>query len=50
MVKITLTPIFLLTIDNPEPEWDGLVGFPNNLVHDISLIFRTLTLYYAAPL
>ena len=26
----------LLTIDNPEPEWDGLVGFPNNLVHDIS--------------
>jgi NAD(P)H-flavin reductase len=24
-----------LTIDNPEPGWDGLVGFPHNLVKDI---------------
>jgi len=24
-----------LTIDNPEPGWDGLVGFPHNLIKDI---------------
>lgn len=24
-----------LTIDNPEPGWDGLVGYPNNLIGDI---------------
>jgi len=24
-----------LTIDNPEPGWDGLVGYPNNLIADI---------------
>ena len=31
----------LLTIDNPSQ--NGTTLFPNNLVHDISLIFRTLT-------
>ena len=38
-----------LTIDNPEPGWEGLVGFPNSLVKDMPLDFSRLYAVLCGP-
>jgi NAD(P)H-flavin reductase len=39
-----------LTIDNPEPDWTGLVGFPNVLIRDIPFaIDRTYAVLCGPP-
>ena len=39
----------LQTIDRDEPGWDGLVGFPNNLVKDMTLDFSNLYAVLCGP-
>ena len=39
----------LQTIDRDEPGWDGLVGFPNNLVKDMTLDFSNLYAVVCGP-
>lgn len=38
-----------LTIDNPEENWDGLVGFPHNLVKDMELDFTNMHAILCGP-
>ena len=38
-----------LTIDNPEPNWDGFVGFPHNLVKDMDLDFSNMYAILCGP-
>lgn len=38
-----------LTIDNPEDGWEGLVGFPHNLVRDMNLDFSNLYAILCGP-
>ncbi|MDL2214280.1 FAD/NAD(P)-binding protein [Clostridia bacterium OttesenSCG-928-O13] len=38
-----------LTIDNPEPNWDGLVGFPHNLVKEMEFDFSKLYAFLCGP-
>jgi NAD(P)H-flavin reductase len=38
-----------LTIDNPEPGWDGLVGFPHNLVKNMDLDFSNMYAFLCGP-
>ncbi|GHS95718.1 oxidoreductase [Synergistales bacterium] len=38
-----------LTIDNPEPAWKGLVGFPHNLIKDMEFDFSKLYAFLCGP-
>ena len=38
-----------LTIDNPEPGWDGFVGFPHNLVKDMTFDFSNMYAILCGP-
>jgi len=37
------------TIDNDEPDWDGLVGFPHNLIKDMNIELKNLYVLLCGP-